>query len=771
MTSIIRMTPISGGGGEEGQGPHCYLLNVDGFHILLDCGWDSKFSMKHMQELEKVAGKIDAILLSYPDQLHIGALPYLIGHFGINCPIYATMPVHKMGQMFLYDTYQSFQNVEDFSYYTLDEVDIAFEKINQLKYNQSVSLRGKGEGIVITPLPAGHMIGGTIWKIVKDGEEDIIYAVDYNHKKERHLNGCELDRISRPSLLITDALNATYQQPKRRQRDEQLMTNILSTLRSNGNVLVCVDTAGRVLELAYMVDQLWSNKDSGLLAYSLALLNNVSYNVVEFAKSQIEWMSEKLMKMMGERKANPFQFRHLKLCHSLAEVNKVPAPKVVLASMHDLESGFARDLFMNWCSIPKHSVIITSRCDEGTLGADLIANGGDRVISLDVKRRVKLTGAELEQHIKKEKEQSKKLHTSMVEEALNESSDSDEDDMDTSTSKPGVQVKVKHDIVMKPEVKKQTGFFKSNKSRYPMFPFREEKTKYDEYGELIRYEDFMDISEAPAPSMAEDESPPHPAIQEPEPETQEIPTKCVSTTQNFQIKCNVQYIDFEGRTDGESIFKLLTVMRPRRVILVRGSESSMTAMANFCKDFIGREGNSKVFMPKNGEEVDATTERFIYQVRLRDSLFSTLNFCKAKSSQEAWVAWIDGQVKMTEDIPDIVNDEGEGEAEKKMKESNQDKTEEVPILEPIQVDTENVESVVSTAHATSFVNEVKLSDFKLILTRNGIHSEFQQGNLTCGSNGNVLLRRHESGRVELEGCLSEDYYLIRTLLYQQYAIV
>jgi hypothetical protein len=41
-------------------------------------------------------------------------------------------------------------------------------------------------------------------------------------------------------------------------------------------------------------------QDSGLLAYSLALLNNVSYNVVEFAKSQIEWMSEKLMKLMGK---------------------------------------------------------------------------------------------------------------------------------------------------------------------------------------------------------------------------------------------------------------------------------------------------------------------------------------------------------------------------------------------------------------------------------------------------------------------------------------
>lgn len=45
-------------------------------------------------------------------------------------------------------------------------------------------LAGKGHGLSITPLPAGHMIGGTIWKIVKDGEEEIVYAVDFNHKRE-----------------------------------------------------------------------------------------------------------------------------------------------------------------------------------------------------------------------------------------------------------------------------------------------------------------------------------------------------------------------------------------------------------------------------------------------------------------------------------------------------------------------------------------------------------------------------------------------------------
>ncbi|KAL4567760.1 hypothetical protein LXL04_023353 [Taraxacum kok-saghyz] len=43
---------------------------------------------------------------------------------------------------------------------------------------------GKGEGIVIAPHVASHLLGGTVWKITKDGE-DVIYAVDFNHRKER----------------------------------------------------------------------------------------------------------------------------------------------------------------------------------------------------------------------------------------------------------------------------------------------------------------------------------------------------------------------------------------------------------------------------------------------------------------------------------------------------------------------------------------------------------------------------------------------------------
>ena len=647
--------------------------------------------------------------------------------------------------------------------------------MTQLKYSQTVSLKGKVQGLTVTPLPAGHMIGGTIWKIVKDGEEDIVYAVDYNHKKERHLNGCDIERyiiagpptvvmsvislrLTRPSLLITDCYNATYNQPRRRARDEQLMLSIFSTLRNNGNVLVCVDTAGRVLELAHMLNHVWSKKDSGLLTYSLALLNYVAESVVDYAKVQIEWMSENLMKQMGDKKANPFQFKYLKLCTSMAEVNKVPSPKVVLASMPDMECGFARDLFLQWCSNPKNTLILTSRAAPGTLARDLQDNGGDRTIPIEIKRRIKLVGQELEQYKAKEKSSSSKLHTSFVEEALDSESDSDEE---VEMSKPGeTKAKIKHDIVMKHDSgKKQTGFFKSNRSKFPMFPCLDEKIKYDDYGEIIRIEDFMmDTTEQVDNVQDVHEMPDEEVV-----DKEEVPTKCVSTVQSFQINCSVKYIDFEGRTDGESIMKLTSQLKPRRMILVRGSQENITAMKNFCKDIVP-SGNS-IFTPRNGEVVDATTERFIYQVRLRDSLFSTLNFSKAKDGRGhviGHLAWVDGVISLVEeDKPDIVNTSMEEESTEV--ETSKLKAK-VPALVPLPPDE-------VAGHNTNFVNELKLTDFKQVLIKKGIPSEFQQGNLLCGQHLNVQLRRHDSGRVMIEGCLGTDYYLIRELLYQHYAIV
>lgn len=50
MTSIVKFEGVWGVGDET---PHCYLLTVDDFTFLLDCGWDEKFDKSYIDRLAK----------------------------------------------------------------------------------------------------------------------------------------------------------------------------------------------------------------------------------------------------------------------------------------------------------------------------------------------------------------------------------------------------------------------------------------------------------------------------------------------------------------------------------------------------------------------------------------------------------------------------------------------------------------------------------------------------------------------------------------------
>ena len=231
----------------------------------------------------------------------------------------------------------------------------------------------------------------------------------------------------------------------------------------------------------------------------------------------------------------------------------------------------------------------------------------------------------------------------------------------------------------------------------------------------------------------------------------EVPTKCTKETLNLTVKAQIRFIDLEGRSDGDTVLKLIENVKPRRVIVVRGSTKNCQKMGEKAIEVtneVGHSGsNKKVFLPKTGEFVDATTESYIYQVRLPDSLMSLLNLQHAKDN--AFLAWVDGKLSYAQDeMMDI-----EESKEKSL----------VPTLHPLPNNEQK-------GHPTSFVNELKLSDFKVVLSRHNIPSEFSGGVLFC-CNGRLALRRHDSGRVTIEGCVSEEYYQVRELLYQQYAII
>lgn len=53
MTSIIRLHSLSGLNGSE-TAP-CYILQIDEFHVLLDCGWDESVDIEesYIKDIKK----------------------------------------------------------------------------------------------------------------------------------------------------------------------------------------------------------------------------------------------------------------------------------------------------------------------------------------------------------------------------------------------------------------------------------------------------------------------------------------------------------------------------------------------------------------------------------------------------------------------------------------------------------------------------------------------------------------------------------------------
>lgn len=90
----------------------------------------------------------------------------------------------------------------------------------------------------LTAFAAGHFVGGALWQLLTKGGEQIVYAVHWNHRKDRHLRRADLDgRFSRPAVLITDACSALKPSFDPVRRDQELVARILKTLNADGAVI------------------------------------------------------------------------------------------------------------------------------------------------------------------------------------------------------------------------------------------------------------------------------------------------------------------------------------------------------------------------------------------------------------------------------------------------------------------------------------------------------------------------------------------------------
>jgi len=281
------------------------------------------------------------------------------------------------------------------------------------------------------------------------------------------------------------------------------------------------------------------------------------------------------------------------------------------------------------------------------------------------------------------------------------------------------------------------------------------KSVFDEYGESIRPEDYIAVAKTLQPEdsiiqlkkVEED-------VMDEEP-VEETPTKSIRQKYELSINCKIQYIDFEGRSDGRSIKKILNHVQPRKLILIHGSPEATENLVGYCDKSLNptsTSGFKRVVAPKTGETIDVTEASDLYRLNLKSNFLESLDFGQIESTQgiKSCIAYVEGIIMVP---PQEQDEDGQWHQPE-------------PYLDVLP------HGEFPSGHDAIFVGDVKLNDFRQKLIDQGFKAEFKGGVLIV--NGEVILRKETEGgnsTINIEGTISEDYYKIRDLLYSQFHIL
>lgn len=453
----------------------------------------------------------------------------------------------------------------------------------------------------------------------------------------------------------------------------------------------------------------------------------------------------------NQREAGPFDFKYLRLLDRKAQVEHVlreaasdggPQGKVILASDSSLDWGFSKDILQSIASDARNLVVLTEKPNmkpnplghtlwqwwkerrEG-VATEQAANGstfeqvygGGRELDMTMASRRALEGSELgayQQWLATQRQLQATLQnagsTSLgatadaVDDASSESSESDESDAEQQGKALNVATTMgqasRKKVVLKDQdlginiLLKRKGVYdfdvRGKKGRERMFPVAVRRKRNDNYGELIRPEDYLraeereevdghdgpqdrpdrepglgkkrkwdDVGTAARASATAKRPHSHRRLSGQEAETaalvegpgaeeldqledteekMEGPCKLAIVKESVKVNLRLAFVDFSGLHDKRSLHMLIPLIQPRKLILVGGNAGETQVLAADCRKLLAaqlgageREKSAiDVFTPAVGTSINASVDTSAWSVKLSESLVKRLKWQKVR---------------------------------------------------------------------------------------------------------------------------------------------
>jgi len=808
--------------GVDVDSAHSYLLRVAGCSLLLDCGWDDSFDAASLSAIETMmaADQIDAILLSHSSLSHVGALAYLEARTLLKCPVYATLPVQRMGELTMYDAHQQWLFSDSDSLFTLDDIDAAFAKIVNVKYSEDVTIEKRRTGdedaarlLVVTPHPSGHSLGGTVWRITVDNTDTLLYAVSYHHSREKHVDSGVLEAFQRPSLLIADS--CSFGAPltlKRKAREESLCALIDETcIVQSGIALLPTDSAGRLLELLLVI---YAHFESArhFDRCPLILLSHTCHTLLDYARSQLEWMSDSVQRFFDLQRNNPFEMSRLTLVRSFEQCKQLTGnftrPACILSTSQTLNTSLALQVFEAIHASKNAGVILTQSAAQNSLANHLLqlalmqksSRTQSSIVSFAKRIRVPLEGAELSLFLQKEQMAAKQRELESSLESVSMLRDMDLDDnAEEEEEESGGEPLKTLDAAKASSALSSSSSLSSSAAAvatqgFFVFPLHSIKTQaqysdnHQGYGytwpkpvtelKAVPVEssksnktDLKPLSSSSSSSsslssplfssscanrgdldvtMAVDSKPLPPAVPA-------VPSKSVVVQRSITLSCQLSHVDMNGLSDERAWRATIAGVKPRRLILVHGA---MKEKEDFKHSLIEK----KILAPLSGD--NSTPD--LNTASLASMIIVPMNNVSVTLSSERLFRASLNPLLLSKLRFSAVSEFDVAHLRASLRLVTETGRQ-LPQLLPASTTATRADGNASSY----FLGNIKFpADYRRILAAAGFETEYYvKDGVLLAAGGSVRIRKASATQISLSGLLSDQYFAIRSILYRCHTVI
>lgn len=598
---------------------------------------------------------------------------------------------------------------------------------------------------------------------------------------------------------------------------------------------------------------------SSTMRYARSMLEWMDDSIVQ----EFEAYAEGQRKTNGtsdKKDGGPFDFKFMRLLERKAQVIKllsgdidVGQGRVILASDTSLEWGFSKDIIRSLADDEKNLVILTDRpgvskektpsiartlwdwwkekkhgvVSQQTASGETLefVRAGGRDLTVREAEKKALNGDELnmyEQWLATQRQLqatqqsgTTTLETSGEVDDVSSESSSDSEDEDGQQQGKALTVsatlgQARKNVVLKDEdlgvsiLIKKKGVYdfdsRGRKGRERSFPVAVRRKRTDDFGELIRPEDFLRAEEkedepVEGVTAVEDDGDvgkkrkwdevatgsvkkqqPNWAASTEAPEGEESapaeldeldlvedsesqepvgPSKLVYHEHTITAQMQIGFVDFSGLHDPRSLNMLIRLIQPRKLILVSGTQEETMALAEDCRTLLssaaeGERTASDVFTPAVGAVIDASVDTNAWVVKLADPLVKKLRWQNVRG---LGIVTISGQllaaalqVKPDEEDDDQGPSKRQKTAEPALQNSLVAASAAMPILDVVP---SHLASATRTVAQPLHVGDLRLPDLRRAMQAAGHAAEFRgEGILVV--DGTVTIHKTGDGRIDVE---------------------